>query len=536
MLKKIICDKFAYNPVITFSDGLNVIAGDSVASNSIGKTTVLMIIDFVFGGDDYVKKNSDVIDNVGDHAINYVFEFSNKSYYFSRSTSNIFVVLQCDENFNQISSLNKKDYLLLLKRLYKCDDIDLTFRDIQGRYLRVYGKQNVDEKKPLHYVSGEPPEKAIRVLLKLFRKFKPIEDLENEIKSLKDEKQLLTKAAKRKIIPKIGIRDYKTNLDKINELQKNLDELKTGISNNLINLESRITDDMVRLYRKRHMLLSTKQRLETQLARLRETPTRRIGDITYELNKLKEFLPTFDTKRLNEIQKFHESLSDALRDELKQFVDESEKKLSAVCASISEIDSQITGFTDIEKKGKDVLDKIIDIAFEIKKYKSENEYYDIQNSVENNLASTENKLGMLKPNILSDVSNVINNSMEQLTLQIFQSGHKPPKIELGDLSYSFGTEEDRGTGTAFVNLISFDLSILQLTELPCLIHDLPLLKNIENVALGAIIKLYSEYYKQIFISLDKIDSYDDNTVGIINKTTVLRLSAEKVLFGKKWNR
>jgi len=61
--------------VIQFSEGLNVVLGDSSASNSIGKSTMLMIIDFVFGGDAYVKNNHDAIEKLGDHAFQMKFEF-----------------------------------------------------------------------------------------------------------------------------------------------------------------------------------------------------------------------------------------------------------------------------------------------------------------------------------------------------------------------------------------------------------------------------------------------------------------------------
>lgn len=43
MLHQIKCDKFR-TPIISFHKGLNVVAGDSKASNSIGKSTMLMII------------------------------------------------------------------------------------------------------------------------------------------------------------------------------------------------------------------------------------------------------------------------------------------------------------------------------------------------------------------------------------------------------------------------------------------------------------------------------------------------------------
>ncbi|XKW97888.1 hypothetical protein R8G64_05205 [Tenacibaculum maritimum] len=52
MLKEINCKHFIKNPLI-FSNGLNTILGDNYSTNSIGKSTLLMIIDFVFGGGSY---------------------------------------------------------------------------------------------------------------------------------------------------------------------------------------------------------------------------------------------------------------------------------------------------------------------------------------------------------------------------------------------------------------------------------------------------------------------------------------------------
>ena len=56
MLIEICCDKFMdggeVRPPIKFEKGLNTILGASRASNSIGKSTFLMVIDFVFGGKD----------------------------------------------------------------------------------------------------------------------------------------------------------------------------------------------------------------------------------------------------------------------------------------------------------------------------------------------------------------------------------------------------------------------------------------------------------------------------------------------------
>ena len=86
MLKRIRCDKFLSIPnhEILFKDGLNVVLGDSESSNSIGKSTLLMIIDFCFGGEDYIDKEKDTLNNVGDHFIYFEFIFNGESKFFAR--------------------------------------------------------------------------------------------------------------------------------------------------------------------------------------------------------------------------------------------------------------------------------------------------------------------------------------------------------------------------------------------------------------------------------------------------------------------
>ena len=79
MLVEVRCDKFVSNGKargpIRFHAGLNAVLGDDNGSNSIGKSTFLMILDFVFGGSDYVKKCVDVQENVKEHTICFAFDF-----------------------------------------------------------------------------------------------------------------------------------------------------------------------------------------------------------------------------------------------------------------------------------------------------------------------------------------------------------------------------------------------------------------------------------------------------------------------------
>lgn len=59
MLKSISCEKLI-DTSITFKQGLNAVVGADDAHNSIGKSSVLMLIDFSFGGSDFPNKCDDV--------------------------------------------------------------------------------------------------------------------------------------------------------------------------------------------------------------------------------------------------------------------------------------------------------------------------------------------------------------------------------------------------------------------------------------------------------------------------------------------
>lgn len=59
MLREIYCEEF-HQKYITFHDGLNVVLGSPKADNSIGKSTLMLIVDFAFGGNTYVEA-SDIL-------------------------------------------------------------------------------------------------------------------------------------------------------------------------------------------------------------------------------------------------------------------------------------------------------------------------------------------------------------------------------------------------------------------------------------------------------------------------------------------
>lgn len=149
MLKEIYCDKFK-KKLIEFHDGLNIILGDDIASNSIGKSTMLLAIDFAFGGDTYAKQDN-IIRNVKHHTLKFKFHFNNEDFYYSRSTDSQNIVTVCDKFWNKQYEITNDEYTNLLKAKYVSSDLLLSFRELLGTYTRIYGKQNCNENHPLQY-------------------------------------------------------------------------------------------------------------------------------------------------------------------------------------------------------------------------------------------------------------------------------------------------------------------------------------------------------------------------------------------------
>ena len=106
-------------------------------------------------------------------------------------------------------------------------------------------------------------------------------------------------------------------------------------------------------------------------------------------------------------------------------------------------------------------------------------------------------------------------------------------------TYTFGTSTNRGTGNNYKNLIIYDLSILTKTDLPAIIHDSFLLTDIGDTPTGAIVKQYlkiAALNKQVFIALDKTQSYGAETDKDLNDNQVLYLRENgEQLFGWSWD-
>ncbi|WP_445667549.1 DUF2326 domain-containing protein [Paenibacillus sp. FSL H7-0331] len=275
---------------------------------------------------------------------------------------------------------------------------------------------------------------------------------------------------------------------------------------------------------------------ESKLKRIRNDLSNRESLNGQQFRKLTDFFPSVNLEKLKDIEKFHESITNILHDELIKAEKEISIELEYLQHKIAETEEKLTNIVANKSVSKEVIQPLIELSSVLYQKRNENTAYIKKLSVADDLKSTKEKLSLVKSEIIIEVCNIINNKIESFNQIVHKDGRRSPKIVLTEKNYSYGIEDNTGTGEAYTNLITFDLAILELTALPILIHDSMLFKNIENSSVENIIDIYNVFGKQIFISIDEIEKYSKETKKIIQSKKVLELTRTKLLFIKDWRK
>lgn len=532
MLTEIQSDVFT-EKTISFHDGLNVVLGDSTASNSIGKSTMLMIIDFAFGGDSYVRNNHDAIEKLGDHIFKMAFEFSGEKLFFMRSTERYKSVSCCDEEYDVITEISLDNYKNLLKEKYQLEMPFASFRDIVSLFSRVWGKKNYDIEKPLQF-SGETAKAAIDRLIKLYNKFASIKSLNDQIDELSERKKVLNSASKKDFVPSVNKTQYKQANTKIDDIAKEIADISADIAGIKTSCESIISKEMMDLKRKKSLLLEQKNQYNDRLINIKINLAAKNPALKAQLARLVEFFPTINMDKLTSIDNFHAGISSILKDSLKTTQRELEAKIDIIDLQISELDAQMDSMIDLKDTPKYTIERLLELAAQKSQYEKAKELYEKKEQIEGTLTSAKRDFIKIKGDILADIQSQINTRMYEENKNIHTDGRRAPDLQLNDSSYDFKVFNDTGTGKAYASLITLDLAIFETTQLPFLIHDTMLFKNIENTIFENIVSLYNEQKKQVFIAVDEAMKFNETTQKILLDRQVLQLAYDKTLFGINW--
>lgn len=532
MLAEIRCEKFNQK-IIYFNSGLNVILGDSKATNSIGKTTLLMIIDFVFGGNTYISNGTDIIENLGNHVFQFKFVFGQENLYFARNTNNYKFVYVCDKNYIKKSEISLEEYKKMLFSKYNLDYLGNNARTIIGTFSRIWGKDNYTVDKPLK-TKDSKNDTAIINLIKLFDKYKFIASLENQIDKIKRQNNAINEAVKGDLIPKINKKQYDDNKIELIEISKKIEEFKKNADNFDLDLKTLMSEELMELKEQKNSLYIKKNQLLNRVKRIENNLNSEDIKIKKKFSKLVEFFPNINIEKLNEINDFHNKISISLKSELIKEEEQLKTLLNIIETDIENITLEINKKIKIKSTSSYNIERLAELLKKENNLKQINQYYETLESNKTNLKDVKDELSKIKTNILSEISNRINIEMYNYFNIIYKDKRTSPTFSINLENYNLKRSGDTGTGSSYINLIAFDLSLFSITKLPILIHDTIMFKNIEVPAFENLIKIYKSFEKQIFISIDEIDKFSQQTKNVLNDRKAIELDKSNTLFIKNW--
>ena len=539
MYSPVFMERGEIRPPINFKKGLNVVLGKEDGANSIGKSSALLAIDFVFGGDTYLR--SDGVKHIGHHTIYFAFQFGSQKHYFARSTEDADKIFLCKESYDLIGSYwSKTEFVEWLKKQYHMDFDGLSFRTTLSSFFRIYGKENTDERRPLRGIPGQDMEKSIAVLVALFDRNKDIQIYRQNLAEEKKKLDVFKEARKYHFISNLvgGKEKYEENMALIRDLEIQLSTLTEQV-------DQGHTEEEIQKGKRKALLDAQCLMLESEL----QSKQRKLKLVTMsleyglypteaDLSALQEFFPEVNLRKLYEVERYHRKLAQILDEQFSAERQSIEGEISSLEQQLGGIRTQISALGFIGNISKEFLDRHAEIKGKIDALRIQNESFLMLKGLQDAKARADEILKKAIESILLEIEAELNEKMKEFDAQLHSEPRKPPYLRFDSYNrYNFETPDDTGTGSNYRSMIIYDLAVLFSTALPAIAHDSLILKNISDGAIDGIMKIYEKSEKQVFIAFDKQAAYMVDTQAILERNCVLKLSDKNCeLYGRPWNK
>jgi len=533
MLKELRCDKLI-DGKLEFGRGLNSLVGADDGTNSIGKSSVLMLVDFSLSGDDFNEKCSHVIENVGHFTVEMDFEFGVDKFSFSRSTNDPSVVTFLTEEGAPEKPVS--DYRTFLSDHYGFPDEASSFRSSVNTTTRIWGKENDNPNKPLHTVANEKYDQIKRTLLKLFSYYGAVKELEKERSAVQKRKSILKGAFDEGYIKSLTLPQKARSEKRVVEVDAEITRLKESIENLSIDASQIINNKNLKLKSEKDSLLKSLYRVKGRLNRV-EVNLSYGGSVNKKsFDKLKDYFPEVDIDKIAKIDQFHSGVASIVKGELRKEREILVGQVSSIEKEVVLIDKKlIESLGDFERPTA-LVDSLLGLSSESNKLKEVIQFKDTKIKVDGAVKTLKDEINKEISGSLVDIESRLNKKMAYYVSLFYGDDAVFPEVFLGETSYRFTHNDDSGTGKAYANMVSMDLSFLSETYVPLAIHDLIVFSNIEDHALEEIFKSYASSGKQIFIAIDKVGRFSDGAQKLIKDHMFLRLDGGRLAFRKSWKK
>lgn len=540
MLSEIICEHFCDegNPrgPICLREGLNVVLGSSGGSNSIGKTSFLLIVDFAFGGSTYAKQE-ETLRNVGPHSIFFSHRIEGVEHRFMRPAHEPDKVYRCDENYEPIEDIGSGKFLDWLLVSYGLDGLGLSFRNAVSPFMRIYGKGNLDESHPLARVAAEAPKASIARLVDLFGLHGAVAAGEKRVKEAQDEKKAYNGALSRGFVPAPANKgEAKRDAARMNEIAARIAELEASHSRGLVDKDELEIEELTRLKQQCAKLKRKRATLRAQVARIDADELGMSHAQQGDLKELARFFPSCDVKSIEQIEGFHTKLAGILKNERAEERSRICEQIDMVSDEVEAMERRIASFTGIQNLPVATLREYAELSGELKRLEAGNEAYARKAELAEKSKQAKAECSEKYDEVLSSIAERVNPHLAELNEQVAGADSKPPVLAFTPTpSYSLAIDGDAGTGAGVRAMELLDLTLLDLTALPVIACDSPALKQLSDAVLVNLLSVFAARTKQSFVAIDKAESLSLGPLPpVVEEAVVIRLSDGHELFGRSW--
>lgn len=503
---------------------------------------MLMIIDFVFGGDDYIKLSQDVIKHKGDHEFRFAFKFGDRITYYIRSTKRPNEITVCDHSYYPTGrSISLTDFRRSLSIAYGLNQTGLTWREAVGGTFRIWQRDNDKPTLPLSTHRSDTHRHGITRLLGLFGTLPIVEEAlkaEMDVKAAVDAAKIAPHAYNLRIAATKT--EVEANNKRINELQAQLDDLEASFG---LTGESEITEEQAQA-------LATLRRAQSPLYRKRTILTNQLEALTdnkelgskrrrrADFEALAAFVPEFDYAHLELVEEFHAQIKKLVVKQAKKDIEAVSRELDRVRSELARLDMQIGRITTAPNITAKSAEAFHELKSELGRLRAANKAYETKKEYDAQLVAARKKVTEDSADLLKDIESRINTYLREVDGSFTNEQRRPPELRLEKIdSYKYAIADDSGTGSGYRSLLSFDLALLEHSHLPVIIEDSYLFKQIETEAVERIIQHYSTITdKQIFMALDEIDKYSAVRQLIDDHTRLHLGPGEEALFAEEWGK
>ena len=543
MLRTVKCDAFADDlRNMTIRPGLNIVQGSSQGNNAIGKSTFLWIVDFIFGGDRYAKIAQDVRKHIDrDLTVYFTFEVDEKPRYFYRKPEEPQKIFECTQDWKTIiDEMAVEQYQSFLRDAYRIDLPGLTIPGLTDHFFRIYGKGNVDERKPIKGTK-DTHDTAVDFLLVLFNHGRMLAEIAYM------EQTLNIKAYEDFLKNPAQAVDYAAKLEEnsgaIKAMQERLDRLLRKEGGEIefadLGMDTKTIETVAKLQKELRLITRQYESLRSQQVAVENNLSETMTERAEEFTALQHFFPQANIKAFEDIESFHRQLRQILRDEMKDEIARLQPLITFYSEEIRRLEARIQESGITRSISEKIMSQCVSARQRLEELQAERDQLFHDKELQEERAEKMAHLRELAEqhrSAITSVEETVTNLAETINAAVTAGKEKAPVLKIASKDLPFGTEENTSEGSAFKNLVIYDLCLANSCPIPVLIHDSNILIKIDNAYLEEILRQYQATGKQVFIVLDKLESVSPGTQAILDDTTLMHLSDGHELFGTSWSK